>query len=58
MPKIDSLPLSPTVSRIFDAFVKNLESDELDEAHAEALRQARLRRMRSSLLHHAFNANL
>jgi len=33
MPKIDSIPISPTVSRVFDAFVKHLESDELDEAH-------------------------
>ena len=32
MPKIDFIPLSPTVSRIFDAFVKKLDSDEIVEA--------------------------
>jgi hypothetical protein len=51
MPKIDSIPLSPTVSRIFDAFVKKLETDELDEVHVEALPQA-------DHLHRAFNPNL
>jgi len=41
MPKIDSIPLSPTVSRIFDAFVKKLEHDEIvDAANIAKLREA------------------
>ena len=43
MPKIDSIPLSPTVSRIFDAFVKELESDEIiDTTNIAKLREALL----------------
>ena len=52
MPKIDSIPLSPTVSRIFDAFVEKPETDELDQAHVEALRQAD--RLFETLIRNAF----
>jgi hypothetical protein len=51
MPKIDSLPLSPTVSRILEAFAKKFKAAEF-----EALRQAD--HLFQSLLHRAFNGDL
>lgn len=56
MLKIDSTSLSPIVLRIFEAVVKKLETDELDQAHVVALRQADP--LFQFHLHRASNANL